>query len=166
YTGHLNFVSSTVGNYWHVYIRWPRTNQVSSWSLLVYSMDIAGISRELERMIIDNKMIATDHISTFCAELELKIKSSGKFHFQQPSEPLPEYDFHLPYYEGFNLYDGKYWLGIYRPDESYSVSFLLDVCKVCQASRVGQIYTTPWRSLIIKDILQQDRKDWEDILDR
>lgn len=166
YTGNLNFVSSGVGNYWHVYIRWPKTNQVRSWSSLIYSMDIAAISKELESAIMDNKDIAEDDIATLCADLELKIKTSGAFHCQQIQEPLTESDFRLPYYEGFNQYDDKYWLGIYRPDECYTVSFLLDVCNVCQTSRVGQIYTTPWRSLIIKDIRHQDRKGWDIILDK
>src|SRR5690606_3049318 len=165
-TGNLNFVSSGVGNYWHVYIRWPKTNQVRSWSSLIYSMDIAAVSKELESAIMDNKDIAEDDIAAVCVDLELKIKASGAFHFQQVQEPLTESDFRLPYYEGFNQYDDKYWLGIYRPDECYTVSFLLDVCNVCQTSRVGQIYTTPWRSLIIKDIRQQDRKEWDIILDK
>src|SRR5690606_40096950 len=48
YTGHVNFVSSSIGNYWHLYIRWPKTNQVCNWSSLVYCMDIAAIRQDLE----------------------------------------------------------------------------------------------------------------------
>lgn len=166
YTGNLNFVSSEVGNYWHVYIRWPKTNQVFSWSSLVYSMDISTISKQLETIILDKKDFSEDDVAIICADLESKIKESGQFHFQQQTEPLTESEFRLPYYEGFNKYDDKYWLGIYRPNESYTVSFLLDICNVCQTSRVGQVYTTPWRSLIIKDIRQEDRKEWDVILDK
>lgn len=166
YTGNLNFVSSSMGNYWHVYIRWPKTNQVFGWCSLVYSMDIAAISRELEAIILDQKDLSEEEITAICSGLESKIKETERFHFQPQTAPLTESEFRLPYYEGFNRYDDKYWLGIYRPDESYTVSFLLDVCKVCQVSRVGQVYMTPWRSLIIKDIREENRKEWDVVLDK
>lgn len=166
YTGHVNFVSSSIGNYWHLYIRWPKTNQVCNWSSLVYSMDIAAISQELENCMLHSSYTSSAQTATLLAELESTIKASGNFHLQQGAEALTEADFRLPYYEGFNPYADKYWLGIYRPDECYTVSFLLDVCKVCQTSRVGQLYTTPWRSIIIKDIHPEDRPAWDRILDR
>jgi hypothetical protein len=31
--------------------------------------------------------------------------------------------FNLPYYEGLNRYDNRYWLGIYQRDELFSVRF-------------------------------------------
>ncbi len=82
YTGNLNFVSSRVGNYWHVYIRWPKTNQVFGWSSLVYSMDIAAISSELEAIILDKGDLSEDEIAAICGGLESKIKEAGQFHFQ------------------------------------------------------------------------------------
>lgn len=166
YTGNLNFVSSKVGNYWHVYIRWPKTNELVAWSSLVYSMDIAAISQELEAIILGSESLSDEELAVVSSELESKIKETGRFHFQYQVEPLVEAEFRLPYYEGFNSYDNKYWLGIYRPDESYTVSFLLDVCRICQASRVGQVYMTPWRSLIIKEIREENRKEWDVVLDR
>src|SRR5690606_23322836 len=123
-------------------------------------------SKEVARAILDNKDLAADVNTTRYAGLDLKIKTSGAFHFQQVQESLTESDLCLAYYKDIYQYDDQCWLGIYRPDECYTVSFLLDVCNVCQTSRVGQIYTTPWRSLIIKDIRQQDRKGWDIILDR
>ncbi|PRD48968.1 rubredoxin [Sphingobacterium haloxyli] len=166
YTGNLNFVSSEIGNYWHLYIRWPKTNQIYTWSSLVYSLDIAPISEELETAILGKKEVSEEEITGICTTLEASMTASKQFLFQEQASPLVESEFRLPYYEGFNRYDDKYWLGIYQPDESYRVSFLLDVCKICQTTRVGQLYTTPWRSLIIKDIHQEDRKEWDSILDK
>jgi len=166
YTGNLNFVSSDVGNFWHVFIRWPKTNQVFEWSSLVYSMDIGEICRQLEMLILNGDGLPRAGDVALGAGLESKVKESVQFHYQDPVQPLTESEFRLPYYEGFNRYDEKYWLGIYRPDETYTVSFLLAVCDACRASRIGQLYTTPWRSLIIKDIRQEDREEWDYILDK
>jgi rubredoxin len=70
----------------------------------------------------------------------------------------------LPYYEGFNRYDNKNWLGIYRRDELFPLKFLKDVCMVCMQTKIGQLYTTPWKSLIIKGIEHCDRKFWDHAL--
>jgi len=165
YTGNLNFVSSDVGNFWHVFIRWPKTNRIFEWSSLIYSMDIGEVCQQLEKLILDGDGLPRTGDAALGASLESKVKESVQFHAQELVRPLVESEFRLPYYEGFNRYEDKYWLGIYRPDETYTVSFLLDVCDACQISRIGQLYTTPWRSLIIKDIRQEDRKEWDHILD-
>ncbi|MGV3764428.1 rubredoxin, partial [Parapedobacter sp.] len=166
YTGNLNFVSSDVGNFWYVFIRWPKTNHVFEWSSLVYSMDIGEVCRQLETMMLDGDGLPKAADPALGASLESKVKESMQFHCQEPVQPLAESEFRLPYYEGFNRYDDKFWLGIYRPDETYAVSFLLDVCEACRTCRIGQLYTTPWRSLIIKDIRPEDRREWDYILDK
>jgi hypothetical protein len=72
--------------------------------------------------------------------------------------------FYLPYYEGFNKIDNNYWLGIYRRDEMFPVSFLLDVCDICLETKIGQLYTTPWKSIIVKGIEQTNRILWDRVL--
>jgi rubredoxin len=59
-----------------------------------------------------------------------------------------------------------YWLGIYRRNELFNISFLKDVCSLCLKTRIGQLYTTPWKSILIKGIDQADRNDWGYILDQ
>jgi sulfite reductase beta subunit-like hemoprotein len=86
--------------------------------------------------------------------------------FRPVTEPLKLPDFYLPYYEGFNKYSNKYWLGIYRRKELFPLEFLKDVCSLCLKSRIGQIYTTPWKSIIIKGIEQTDRNQWGLILSK
>jgi len=73
-------------------------------------------------------------------------------------------NFALPYYEGFNKYANKTWLGIYRRDETFPVAFLKEVCLICLKTKIGQLYTTPWKSLIIKGIDTADRKLWDLVL--
>jgi rubredoxin len=75
---------------------------------------------------------------------------------------LPE--FSLPYYEGFNRYGQRSWLGLYRRDEQFSIAFLLDICTLCLSTRIGEICVTPWKSLIIKGIEEKDRAKWSYVL--
>ncbi len=167
YTGNLNFISSKVSNYWHLYIRWPKTNHLYVWSTLVYSLDIAAISNLLENLILDPPSIfSSTDLDQQGIAIEKRVVESNKFHFQPKNEDLTVPEFRLPYYEGFNKHEGTYWLGIYRPDEVYTTEFLLDICKICQQTRVGQFYTTPWKSLIIKDIQENDRYVWDLLLDK
>jgi rubredoxin len=72
--------------------------------------------------------------------------------------------FYLPYYEGFNKVDNNYWLGIYRRDEMFPVSFLMDVCDICLETKIGQLYTTPWKSIIVKGIEHTNRILWDHVL--
>ena len=72
--------------------------------------------------------------------------------------------FMLPYYEGFNRINDRYWLGIYRRDEKFTVKFLQEVCALCLATKIGQLCSTPWKSIIIKGIEEKDRDLWDTVL--
>ncbi len=165
FTGNLNYIASGISNFWHLHIRFPKTNNFYSWPSLVYTEDIAALSRLIEENIYANKNLFYDKEEIDGSILYEKISILKRFITQSPNEPLTLPDFQLPYYEGLNKYgNNKYWLGIYKRNEEYSVSFLKDVCALCLQTRVGQIYTTPWKSLIIKDIHPEDRKLWNTAL--
>jgi len=165
FTGNLNYIASGISNFWHLHIRFPKTNNFYSWPSLVYTEDIAALSKLIEENIYANKNLFYDKEEIDGSILYEKISILKSFITQSPNEPLTLPDFQLPYYEGLNKYgNNKYWLGIYKRNEEYSVSFLKDVCALCLQTRVGQIYTTPWKSLIIKDIHPEDRKLWNTAL--
>lgn len=165
FSGNLNFISSGIGNYWHLYIRFPKTNLLYYWSSLIYSEDIARLSEAIEKILLDTSHLAAQ-TTIDGLHLETLILASHGFLHQAPEAPLKLTEFQLPYYEGFNKYNDKYWLGIYRRQEQFSVSFLKDLCHACSKSRIGQIYTTPWKSIIIKGLEPDDRKLWNAILDK
>ena len=71
-------------------------------------------------------------------ELYEKVKTE-KFYAKPASWPLQLPSFNLPYYEGLNHYNDKYWLGIYRRDELFSISFLKEVCMLCLKYRCHSI---------------------------
>ncbi|MES2111703.1 MAG: rubredoxin [Bacteroidota bacterium] len=167
FSGNLNFISSEVSNYWHFYIRFPKTNQFYNWPSLVYSDDIVLLAKATEDVIFDHKELFFDVPKINELFFYKMVSSKIPTALNHRSEPLKLPDFYLPYYEGFNKYsNSKYWLGIYRRNESFPLEFLKEVCALCIKTRIGQIYTTPWKSIIIKEIEQSDRVGWGRILDK
>ena len=161
FTGNINFISSGTGNYWYLYIRFPKTTILYRWKDLVYSQDIPRISKLIGEIIFSNKNLFYDQTVADGNVLYTMIQSKCHFVYGNIMEDLRLPDFTLPYYEGFNRYDNKSWLGIYRRDEMFNVNFLKDICMICMQTKVGQLYTTPWKSLIVKGIEHTDRKMWD-----
>ncbi|WP_224999539.1 rubredoxin domain-containing protein [Cesiribacter sp. SM1] len=166
FTGNLNFIASDTSNYWYLYIRFPKTNIIYCWPSLVYSEDIPGLSSLIERIIFAHKDKFYDQPQINGTYLHDIVSAAGNFVLQPFESPLKLPEFTLPYYEGFNRYDNKLWLGIYRRDELFSLPFLKDLCRVSLQTRIGQLYTTPWKSLVIKGIGVAERHLWDGVLGR
>jgi rubredoxin len=166
FSGNFNFIASELNNYWYFYVRFPKSGRHYCCPSLIYSDDIPTVARISEAIIYeqlikfyDPKEI--DEQGFFRALL----KKSGIVNVT-PEQALKLPGFYLPYYEGFNKYSNRYWLGIYRRDELFSIDFLKEVCSLCLKNRVGQIYTTPWKSIIIKGIEPATRQEWGLILSK
>ncbi len=167
FTGNLNFISSDVSNFWYLYIRFPKTNILYCWPSLIYSEDIPGIGKMIETEILTNRKLYYDQPAIDGGLLHKAIGKQSGFLTQPYTHKLQLPEFHLPFYEGFNRYaNNKLWLGIYRRNEQFPIDFLTDMCALCIETRIGQLYTTPWKSIVIKGIDQADRKPWGDILNR
>lgn len=163
-TGNINWVASNATHFWHLLIRFPKTNVIYEWDKMVYSNDVVLVSKKVEELILSNADLFIENEKANGDKLFELLKQSGHFNTQPVSAPVDLPKFMLPYYEGFNLSNNKYWLGIYRRNELFNVKFLLDVCDLCSATKIGQICSTPWKSLIIKGIEQKDRIKWDYIL--
>lgn len=152
FTGHVNFIASHEPHFWHVYIRLPKSNQLIRFPQLLYSSELGRFVYTLEELLNQS----TTHW----------LESLQQTHFiAQPSLQEVELpDFSLPYYEGFNRYGTRTWLGLYRREEWFSISFLVEVCELCLRTRIGEICSTPWKSLIIKNIQEKDRMHWSYLL--
>lgn len=161
FTGNINFISSPLNNYWYLYIRFPKTNILYRWKGLIYSSDIPRLSKLIEQSIFSNKELFYDREQINGDTLYAIVHAKESFITQPITEELNLPSFALPYYEGFNKYGNKLWLGIYRRDESFPVAFLKEVCLICLKTKIGQLHATPWKSLIIKDIEAADRKLWD-----
>lgn len=167
FSGNINFISSAVSNYWHLHIRFPKTSHFYAWPALIYSDDIAMLSKAIEDVILKNRDWFFDQPKINELFFYKSVTSKIPTALGHKAEALKLPDFYLPYYEGFNKYaNTKYWLGIYRRDELFPIAFLKDMANQCIKTRVGQLYTTPWKSILVKEISQADRADWGVILNK
>ena len=164
FTGNINFISAPLSNYWYLYVRFPKTNTLYCWRALIYSFDIPRISKLIEASIFENRDLFYEKDNANGDTLYTIVHAKESFITEPITEELQLPNFALPYYEGFNRYANKTWLGIYRRDELFPVAFLKEVCLICLKTKIGQLYTTPWKSLIIKGIDTADRKLWDFVL--
>lgn len=165
-TGNINWVaSSTAQHFWHLFVRFPKTNTIYEWDQMVYTNDVANLSAEIEKIILQFKDEFYDNKLANGVLLFKKI-DLAKFITKPAEKPAVLPAFNLPYYEGLNRYDNKYWLGIYRRDELFSVSFLKDLCLLCLKTKIGQLCSTPWKSAMVKGIEEKDKSSWNRLLEK
>lgn len=157
FTGHINWIASSSGHFWYLFIRFPKMKDLYQWPGLVYTNDIPRLSKYIEELIITHQ-VADGH------SLHKRVNETMTLIAKPVEQPLQLPKFQLPYYEGFNNYGNKSWLGIYRRDELFPVKFLKDIANTCLKTKVGQLYTTPWKSIVIKGIERSDRALWDYIL--
>lgn len=163
-TGNINWVASNHQHFWFLVIRFPKTNVIYHWKDLVYTNDIAAVSKKIEQVIQKFENVFYDNKQADGNLLYDSVMNGEHYITSKPDTSLQLPPFMLPYYEGFNKLFDKYWLGIYRRDELFSIKFLQDVCTICLSTKIGQICSTPWKSLIIKGIEDKDRQLWNEVL--
>jgi rubredoxin len=166
FSGNINFIASNINNYWFIYIRFPKTGKLYCCPSLVYSEDIPVVAKAAQEIMLQNKELFYDKGDINEGAFYKMFLKKVNVALQPVTETLRLPDFYLPYYEGFNKYNNKYWLGIYRRNELFSLDFLKDACLLCLKTRIGQIYTSPWKSILIKGIEQADRNQWGLILSK
>ena len=165
-TGNINWVASASDqHFWHLFIRFPKTNIICEWNEMVYTNDVAKLSKEIETIIFEHKDEYYDNVAANGESLFKRI-AIEKFITKQAEKPAVLPAFNLPYYEGLNRYNNKYWLGIYRRDELFSINFLKDLCLLCLETKVGQLCSTPWKSVIVKGIEEKDKIGWNRLLEK
>ena len=163
-TGNVNWMASpSARHYWHLFIRFPKTNIIFEWDQLTYTNDIARLSKQIEAAICDNIESASGALTGKDVFNKIDLKD---YILKQADAPASLPAFNLPYYEGLNRYNNKFWLGIYRRDELFSVDFLKELCLLCLQTKIGQICSTPWKTIIIKAIEEKDRIYWNRLLEK
>jgi hypothetical protein len=164
-TGNINWVASpSETHYWHLFIRFPKTNIVYEWKDVVHTESIIAMSKRIEGIILDQAAKFYDNNEANGDELYALI--TDNFNRKPAKTPVALPAFKLPYYEGLNRYSDKYWLGIYRRDELYSIKFLKEVCMLCLNTGIAELCSTPWKTIIIKEIEEKNRRDWNYLLDK
>jgi rubredoxin len=158
FTGHLNFISSDVPHFWFLFVRFPKTNRIERFPMLVYGQDLAILAHKIEVALLTIVPFPDDFLE------KISLHTEGVI-FRQMGNDLTIPRFVMPYFEGVNTdRTGKMWLGIYRRNEQFSVDFMIELCQLCQECRVGNIGITAWKSLIIKGIDPKNRFLFEKLL--
>lgn len=165
-TGNINWVASaSAQHFWHLFIRFPQTNVVYEWTQLVYTNDIARLSKDIESVIYNNAELFLGNKEAKGEKLFSLLNTNN--YITKPAESLAVLPaFNLPYYEGLNRYNNKYWLGVYRRDELFSIDFLKELCLLCLDTRIGQLCSTPWKTIIVKGIEEKDKIKWNHLLEK
>lgn len=164
-TGNINWVASDERDLWYLFIRFPKTNVVYEWKDLVYTSEVVRMSRKIEQVILAGGDRFYDNHNASGDELYAAVMAD-QFRTKPATAPAVLPMFNLPYYEGLNEYNGKYWLGIYRRDEWFPIDFLKDVCLLCMQLKIGQLCSTPWKTLIVKGIEEKDKPQWGYLLSK
>ena len=162
-TGNINWVASDSLHFWHLFIRFPKTNYIYQWPDIVYTNDVAAITKHIEEVIfkIENNFYDKPDPD---GKLLYDIIMQRKYNVKPADKAVVLPPFMLPYYEGFNRVNNRYWLGIYRRDEKFTVKFLQELCTLCLSTKIGQLCSTPWKSIIVKGIEEKDRGLWDAML--
>jgi len=166
FTGNINWIASdSAPHFWYLYLRLPKGNTILSWEEMVYTNDLMAYSRVLDDFLSDHPITQPDQLESAVLFLKKRLKRSGWITREKEHElNLPE--FTLPYYEGLNPYNDRFWLGIYQRNETYALPFLQDLCALARESHIGQLCITPWKSIIIKGIGEKNKPGWDLLLAR
>ncbi|MCF3109721.1 rubredoxin [Niabella sp. CC-SYL272] len=163
-TGNINWVAAVdTPHFWHLFIRFPKTNIIYEWDQMVYTNDIAQCSRAIESLIWTHPHLFYDQPDAD-GRLLFRLLGNNAYITKPAAQPALLPDFNLPYYEGLHRYNNKYWLGVYRRDELFSTAFLKDLCRICLQTKIGQLCATPWKSIIVKGITEKDKPLWNALL--
>ena len=164
-TGNINWIaSSSSEHFWHLIIRFPKTNIIYEWDQLCYTNAIARVTKNIEEIIKNNPLEFIDNPNVHGSKLfSLLHKEDLIVKAAENAVTLPQ--FNLSYYEGLNRYNNKYWLGIYRRNELFGVAFLKKLCKLCLDTKLGQLCCTSWKTIIVKGIEEIDKAKWNLLLE-
>jgi rubredoxin len=164
-TGNINWVAAQAPHAWHLFIRFPKTNTIYEWNRTVSTDDVPRMSRHIEQIILDNPEQFYDRPDADGEQL-FKLVQTESYDTKPAAGKAVLPAFSLPYYEGLNRYNDQYWLGIYRREAEFTFPLLLDICRLCLDTKGSQICSTPWKTLIVKGISEQDRSKWIRLLSK
>jgi rubredoxin len=150
----LNFVSSGILNYWYLYLRPDETGSLQKWPELIYSTEIARVTQSIA------KNWQKDHTLNISSLLK-QLKNEISYVCLPSDDDLVAPRYRFSYYEGMNRYENKFWLGMYRRKERIATAAIRKIAKLLQITNAGNLYLTPWKSLLIKNIKEEDRIKWE-----
>ena len=165
FMGNINFVASPEPNYWYVFLRPSGSVRRYQWPILIENESVAGFVRAVEQHYFatpaDTGVRAT--LDTFYRAVMADFQGRTRKVIEDLKLPAAT----MPLYEGFHqTRNGNFWFGLYRKNYAFSLDFITALCDLCRDTRIGKLYLTPYKTLLIKDIREGDRPTWDWLLGR
>ncbi len=159
--GHLNYIASTIKDYWYLYVRKNEKAIPERWPMLVLSVDIGRVSKRIE------EEWSTLNRGSLPDLFDL-VQGTLEYNWRKPEMEL-QFELITPLeYEGFGkMYNSQnYWAGFYWRNNEYDVDFLEEICRLCLRTNISKICLTPWKSFLVKEIGENDLMQWHRLLGR
>jgi rubredoxin len=163
FTGNVNFVASAEPNYWYAFLRPSGSVRRYQWPILIENESVAGFVQAVDTHYFaapaDTGVRAT--LDTFYRAVMADFQGRTR----KVAEDLKLPHTTMPLYEGFHqTRNGNFWLGLHRKTYAFSLEFITALCDLCRDTRMGKLYLTPYKTLLIKDIREGDRPAWDRLL--
>ena len=153
----LNFIASETEDYWYLYIRYGQvTSPPVLWPFLIGGPCLAQFARSL-----------ADDLVSGCDLQKCVVQYSQDTRWQMMIVNCSVEKAHaaLPRYEGFISYgQNLHALGIVRADQTFDLLMVEQMLKLMQHQNITDLYTTPWGSLLIKGIHEENIPVWNRLL--
>ncbi len=155
--GDVNCIPSDQVNFWHVYLRNRKGGDLFYFPYLIHSDDIHRLVADYEVVHKDTSLSIKEKTRILHQRLHGRLTPTTLAPQNQVSE------FHT--YEGLHPYGGEnYWLGIYKRETKFQFSELEAIVSLCKQHMIGSVNITPWKSLLIKGITNENLTDWKFLL--
>ena len=141
-TSKVNFVSSSIQNYWHILTNFVEPKWMNT---IIHSQSIFLFLEKLQlARSYPNNGYDEKHLYKVLKEFpEIKIKKSSN---------NPKLEQTLPKLEGFHSLSDKTYLGIFNKHNQYSVLFLEELASISKQYSSNQLFVTPYSSILINNI--------------
>ncbi len=165
FTGNINMVASPEPNCWYAFLRPSGSVRRYRWPILIDSESIGAFVQAVEKHYFANEADTGNRATLDTFYRAVMADFQGRTRRVTHDMTLP--DAQTSVYEGFHqTRNGNYWLGLYRKNYAFSLDFISALCDLCRNTRIGKLYLTPYKTLLIKDIREADRPSWERLLGR
>lgn len=165
FTGNINFIASPEPGYWYVFLRPSGSVRRYAWPILIESESLEKFVRVVEHHYFQHS--PDSGVRATADAFYRAVMADFQGNTRRVREPLTRDDTPTPIYEGFHRSPtGHYWLGLFRRQTVFPLPFIDALCDQCRSSRIGQLYLTPYKTILVKDIREADRPAWDRLLGR
>ncbi len=157
-TGELNFIASPTPSFWYLVVNLPTLGPMQVWPELLDGEQIAEWVKVIEKVWeTPNAIRSFDELFQVVTS-----KFSGRTRRIQKELKLTPKPY--PHHEGIYRYDERYWIGLYQRDNEFEAAFLEALCQLCKDTKIGRLYPTPFKTIIVRDIPKETIYQWEKLL--